>query len=200
MAKKQKRPEQLPEQLLPGLSSLTDAARRNGISIQTAHSWARRGRLKVRGRYQGRLIVSERDLTERRREPARRRGPGRKGPSRSPDGLYLIQETGERTFDQDAAAMLLLEDGVLRLGFNQGAILLQLAPCPGIPGCTQAPERAQLEQLTLQHVADTKWGALKWRCNRAGQRPGPSTQERMQADGAWDQEMEQLPSWEQLPS
>ena len=51
----------------------------------------------------------------------------------------------------------------------------------------------ELLPIIKMHLADPKWGTVKWSCIRRNLQPQLPIVERMKNDGAWDDAMESLP-------
>ena len=52
--------------------------------------------------------------------------------------------------------------------------------------------KEDLELLTRLYIEDRKWGATKWMARRLGCKPWDDTQEKMKADEAWEDWMDDL--------
>lgn len=116
----------------------------------------------------------------------------------------LFEVDGKEYCNEEAALSILLRDEVLFCnerdvvfrGEPSGCTTVLYVNCNDVFAwaCADAEDlpNDEIGNLYKMHIADPKWGSIKWCCHRRNEQPQKPVADDMKLDGSWDESMDDL--------
>jgi hypothetical protein len=121
------------------------------------------------------------------------------------DEKLFFEIDGKEYCDEEQIIVRLLKDGILFCntrkylcldGEERPETIVLFMNCNDIfvwGGDAETITENELPVLYELHLADPKWGSVKWICQKRNERPLASIVRDMKREGAWDKIMKRLP-------